>query len=147
LRRFAAGVRGRGWKITLAQESDSKDCSGIGNSLCTGSAVALRDDTDSLPYIGPHRRYPGHWFALGYSGFGFLAARLLLERWQSSVTRDHTLFEFDRTRQHLFPGIQRSVRGVIELAVLVHNESTTYRPPPSFTPTTPTLTATQPVVP
>ncbi len=21
--------------------------------------------TDSLPYIGPHRRYPLHWFALG----------------------------------------------------------------------------------
>ena len=41
---------------------------------------------DSLPYIGPHRRYPRHWFALGYGGngmtFGFLAARLLLERWQ-----------------------------------------------------------------
>jgi glycine/D-amino acid oxidase-like deaminating enzyme len=59
---------------------------------------------DSLPYIGPHRRYPRHWFALGYGGngmtFGFLAARLLLERWQGSVTRDHALFEFDRTRQH-----------------------------------------------
>ena len=41
---------------------------------------------DSLPYIGPHRRYPRHWFALGYGGngmtFGALAARLLLERWQ-----------------------------------------------------------------
>ena len=41
---------------------------------------------DSLPYIGPHQRYPGHWFALGYGGngmtFGSLAARLLLEQWQ-----------------------------------------------------------------
>src|SRR5438093_13524121 len=38
---------------------------------------------DGLPYIGPHRRYPRHLFALGYGGngmtFGFLASRLLLE--------------------------------------------------------------------
>jgi glycine/D-amino acid oxidase-like deaminating enzyme len=57
---------------------------------------------DSLPYIGPHRRYPRQWFALGYGGngmtFGFLAARLLLDRWQRRVTRDHALFEFGRTR-------------------------------------------------
>jgi glycine/D-amino acid oxidase-like deaminating enzyme len=55
---------------------------------------------DSLPYIGPHRRYPRHWFALGYGGngmtFGFLAARLLLERWQGVKSRDHALFEFGR---------------------------------------------------
>lgn len=57
---------------------------------------------DSLPYIGPHRRYPHHWFALGYGGngmtFGFLAARLLLERWQEVKSRDHALFEFARLR-------------------------------------------------
>jgi glycine/D-amino acid oxidase-like deaminating enzyme len=57
---------------------------------------------DSLPYIGPHRRYPRHWFALGYGGnvmtFGFLAARLLLERWQGLPSRDHALFEFARLR-------------------------------------------------
>jgi glycine/D-amino acid oxidase-like deaminating enzyme len=55
---------------------------------------------DSLPYIGPHRRYPRHWFALGYGGngmtFGALAARLLLGRWQGDVSRDHALFEFGR---------------------------------------------------
>jgi glycine/D-amino acid oxidase-like deaminating enzyme len=36
---------------------------------------------DGLPYIGAHRRYPKHLFALGYGGngmtFGFLAARIL----------------------------------------------------------------------
>ena len=57
---------------------------------------------DSLPYIGPHRRYPRQWFALGYGGngmtFGFLAARLLLERWQGHVTRDQAFFEFGRIR-------------------------------------------------
>jgi len=55
---------------------------------------------DGLPYVGPHRRYPRHWFALGYGGngmtFGFLAARLLLERWQGSRSGDHGLFEFGR---------------------------------------------------
>ena len=58
---------------------------------------------DTLPYIGPHRRYPRHWFALGYGGngmtFGFLAARLLLERWQGAASRDHALFEFGRMRR------------------------------------------------
>jgi glycine/D-amino acid oxidase-like deaminating enzyme len=58
---------------------------------------------DSLPYIGPHRRYPRHWFALGYGGngmtFGSLAARLLLERWQGGRSRDHDLFTFDRLRR------------------------------------------------
>jgi glycine/D-amino acid oxidase-like deaminating enzyme len=55
---------------------------------------------DSLPYIGPHPRYPRHWFALGYGGngmtFGFLAARMLLERWQGRRSNDHALFEFAR---------------------------------------------------
>ena len=59
--------------------------------------------SDSLPYIGPHRRYPRHWFALGYGGngmtFGFLAAQLLLERWHGIESRDHSLFEFDRLRR------------------------------------------------
>ena len=55
---------------------------------------------DSLPYIGPHRRYPRHWFALGYGGngmtFGILAARFLLERWQGVKSSGHDLFEFGR---------------------------------------------------
>lgn len=58
---------------------------------------------DTLPFIGPHRRYPRHWFALGYGGngmtFGFLAARLLLERWQHTMSDDHALFEFGRMRR------------------------------------------------
>jgi len=57
---------------------------------------------DTLPYIGPHQRYPGHWFALGYGGNGMtfsqLAARLLLEQWRGRVTRDHELFSFGRFR-------------------------------------------------
>ena len=54
----------------------------------------------SLPYIDPHRRYPRHWFTLGSGGdcitLGFLAARLLLERWEGMKSRDQALFEFAR---------------------------------------------------
>jgi glycine/D-amino acid oxidase-like deaminating enzyme len=46
------------------------------------------------------RRYPRHWFALGYGGngmtLGFLAARLLVG--QGLKSRDHALFEFGRLR-------------------------------------------------
>ena len=57
---------------------------------------------DTLPYIGPHQRYPRHWFALGYGGngmtFGALAARPL-ERWERTPSRDRALFEFGRIRR------------------------------------------------
>jgi glycine/D-amino acid oxidase-like deaminating enzyme len=70
----------------------------IGTQLAWEGLFAMTPD--SLPYIGPHRRYPGHWFALGYGGngmtFGFLAARLLLEQWQGVDSPDHALFRFDR---------------------------------------------------
>jgi glycine/D-amino acid oxidase-like deaminating enzyme len=56
---------------------------------------------DSLPYIGSHRRYPGHLFALGYGGngmtFGYLAAKLLLDDWHGS-SGDLKLFGFSRHR-------------------------------------------------
>lgn len=55
---------------------------------------------DSLPYIGPHRRYPRQAFALGYGGngmtFGPIAARLLLEQWRGIRSPDHVLFSFSR---------------------------------------------------
>ena len=55
---------------------------------------------DSLPYIGPHRRYGRHLFALGYGGngmtMGFLAARLLLDWYRGDRSADHELFAFSR---------------------------------------------------
>jgi glycine/D-amino acid oxidase-like deaminating enzyme len=55
---------------------------------------------DGMPYIGPHRRYPGHTFALGYGGngmtFAALAARILLEQWRGDHSPDHALFAFNR---------------------------------------------------
>jgi glycine/D-amino acid oxidase-like deaminating enzyme len=57
---------------------------------------------DSLPYIGPHRRYPRHAFALGYGGngmtFAALAARILAEQWRGITSPDHRLFAFSRPR-------------------------------------------------
>lgn len=59
---------------------------------------------DGLPYIGPHRRYPKHLFALGYGGNGmtvsFLAAQLLLKRYQNRPHPDEELFSFGRSRKH-----------------------------------------------
>jgi glycine/D-amino acid oxidase-like deaminating enzyme len=55
---------------------------------------------DGLPYIGPHRRYGRHLFALGYGGngmtMGFLAARLLLDWYLGKRSTDHELFAFSR---------------------------------------------------
>jgi glycine/D-amino acid oxidase-like deaminating enzyme len=55
---------------------------------------------DGLPYIGTHRRYPRHLFALGYGGngmtFGFLAAQVLARAIQSRPSPDDSLFAFNR---------------------------------------------------
>jgi glycine/D-amino acid oxidase-like deaminating enzyme len=57
---------------------------------------------DGLPYVGPHRRYPRHLFALGYGGngmtFGYLAAELLLEWYRGRQSADCELFAFGRLR-------------------------------------------------
>jgi glycine/D-amino acid oxidase-like deaminating enzyme len=58
---------------------------------------------DRLPYIGRHRRYPRHLFALGYGGngmtFGFLAAQQLLDAYLGREGPDHRLFAFNRSRE------------------------------------------------
>jgi glycine/D-amino acid oxidase-like deaminating enzyme len=55
---------------------------------------------DGLPYIGPHRRYPKHLFALGYGGngmtLGFLAAQTLVRVAQGRPGPDDHLFAFNR---------------------------------------------------
>ena len=57
---------------------------------------------DGMPYIGPHRRYPGHLFALGYGGngmsFAALAARLLLDYVNGVASPEQALFAFNRAR-------------------------------------------------
>ena len=55
---------------------------------------------DGLPYIGPHRHYPGHLFALGYGGngmtLGFLAGQVLLRHVLGRTLATDDLFCFDR---------------------------------------------------
>jgi len=55
---------------------------------------------DGLPFIGPHRNYPHHLFALGYgmSGLtmGFLASRLLLRHYLDRPAKGDELFGFMR---------------------------------------------------
>jgi glycine/D-amino acid oxidase-like deaminating enzyme len=55
---------------------------------------------DGLPYVGAHRRYPRHLFALGYGGNGmsasFLAAQLLLKRYRRNPDPRESLFAFNR---------------------------------------------------
>jgi glycine/D-amino acid oxidase-like deaminating enzyme len=57
---------------------------------------------DGLPYIGLHRRYPRHLFALGYGGngmtLGFLAAQTLVRIVQGRAGPDDELFSFGRLR-------------------------------------------------
>jgi glycine/D-amino acid oxidase-like deaminating enzyme len=55
---------------------------------------------DGLRYIGPHRRYPRHLFALGYGGngmtVGFLAAGILVRQHRGVAQPDDRLFAFAR---------------------------------------------------
>jgi glycine/D-amino acid oxidase-like deaminating enzyme len=55
---------------------------------------------DGLPYLGPHRRYPRHLFALGYGGNGMafagIAARLLTRALEGRPTPELSLFSFSR---------------------------------------------------
>jgi glycine/D-amino acid oxidase-like deaminating enzyme len=55
---------------------------------------------DALPYVGRHRRYPRHLFALGYGGngmtLGFLASKLLLDDYRDRRSPDQRLFAFTR---------------------------------------------------
>ena len=55
---------------------------------------------DGLPYIGAHRDYPRHLFALGYGGngmtFGMLAAKILLRQYLGHPRPEDEIFSFAR---------------------------------------------------
>jgi glycine/D-amino acid oxidase-like deaminating enzyme len=58
------------------------------------------ESVDGLPYIGSHRNFPRHLFALGHgrhgSGVAWLAARLLLRTFQGAPAKGDELFGFAR---------------------------------------------------
>jgi glycine/D-amino acid oxidase-like deaminating enzyme len=84
-----------------------KDLSGLYPSLAHVSPEfawegLFATTPDGLPYIGEHRRYPRHLFALGYGGngmtFSFLAARLLSRIIEGRPRPEDALFSFGRGR-------------------------------------------------
>ena len=61
----------------------------------------MHDTTvDGLPYVGLHRNFPRHLFALGHGRHGaavaWLAARLLLRQYQEAPDKGDELFGFSR---------------------------------------------------
>jgi glycine/D-amino acid oxidase-like deaminating enzyme len=72
--------------------------SGIQPAAVWDAATSVSDD--GLPYIGPHRHYPRHLFALGAGrsggGVALLAARILVRHWQDAPEKADALFGFGR---------------------------------------------------
>lgn len=93
---FAEGAR----ELREYFETHLPTLAGIGIDYAWEGVFATTPD--SLPYIGPHRRYPRHAFALGYGGngmtFAWMAAQILLEQWKGIASSDHQLFGFSRGR-------------------------------------------------
>lgn len=62
--------------------------------------VALYETVDGLPFVGLHRNFPRHLFALGGTGhgaaFAWLAARILLRQFQGEPAKGDDLFAFTR---------------------------------------------------
>ena len=65
-----------------------------------GWSFGFDDTIDGLPYIGPHRNFPHHLFALGLGRHGesaaWLAARLLLRHIEEQPAKGDDLFGFAR---------------------------------------------------
>lgn len=64
---------------------------------------AFDDTVDGLPYVGPHRNFPRHLFALGLkrhgAGAAWLAARLFLRSLQDQPAKGDDLLGFGRILQ------------------------------------------------
>lgn len=62
--------------------------------------IPVSRTVDGLPYLGLHRNYPRHLFALGIDphrlGYSWLAARILLRRFQGASDKDDEAFGFAR---------------------------------------------------
>ncbi len=65
-----------------------------------GWSLTTADAADGLPCIGAHRNFPRHLFALGAAGDGvtgaFLAARVLLRRYQDAADKSDAYWGFSR---------------------------------------------------
>ena len=58
---------------------------------------------DGVPYYGPHRNYPHHYFAFGGGpgglGLSFTAARIILRHYQGQPDKGDEPFSFTRIRE------------------------------------------------
>jgi glycine/D-amino acid oxidase-like deaminating enzyme len=65
-----------------------------------GWSSSFADTVDGLPYIGTHRNFPRHLFALGMGRHGpsasWLAARVLLRHISGEPAKGDELFDFSR---------------------------------------------------
>ena len=63
-------------------------------------AFAHDETVDGLPYVGLHRNFPRHLFALGHGrhgeGVAWLAARVLLRAFRGEPAKGDELFGFGR---------------------------------------------------
>jgi glycine/D-amino acid oxidase-like deaminating enzyme len=63
-------------------------------------SYAFDETVDGLPYVGLHRNFPRHLFALGHgrhgAGVAWLAARLLLRQFMAEPAKGDELFSFSR---------------------------------------------------
>jgi glycine/D-amino acid oxidase-like deaminating enzyme len=68
--------------------------------LATAWTGTFAESNDGLPYIGPHKRYPGAQFALGYGGngitFAAIASAIIPDLISGSKNPDAKLFRFGR---------------------------------------------------
>jgi glycine/D-amino acid oxidase-like deaminating enzyme len=66
-----------------------------------GWDATIAETADGVPYIGPHRNFPHHLFALGFgrngAGQSFLASRILLKIFLGDADPAHDVFAFTRT--------------------------------------------------
>jgi glycine/D-amino acid oxidase-like deaminating enzyme len=65
-----------------------------------GWEASYGESADGLPYIGPHRNYPRHLFALGGAGDSltgaFLAARILVRALQGEPEKSDQVYGWTR---------------------------------------------------
>lgn len=71
-----------------------------GTSPAYGWSYAFDDTVDGLPFVGPHRNFPRHLFALGLgrhgAGAAWLAARILLRHMTDERAKGDEVFGFGR---------------------------------------------------
>jgi len=95
----AAAVRQRANQLMYELSLRYPDISGLPPAF--GWDLPIVTTVDRLPWIGPHRNYPFHFFAvaLGWHGeaFGWLAARAAARFFTDSATKEDALLGFMRT--------------------------------------------------